>query len=86
MVGRALLLVLQTKCFTLLGTHSFHMPLQNIFWGLGFELLALLAKALETSNLYALWVLKQPKEECDQIRQSVGSFMLWGMLKINLAS
>ena len=86
MVRRALSLALHTKCFTLLGTRSFHMSLQKIFWGLGFELLALLAKALETSNLYALWVLKQPKEECDQIRQSVGSFMLRGMLKINLAS
>ena len=85
-VGRALLLALHTKFFTLLGTHSFHKPLQKFFWGLGLELLALLVEAVETGNLYALWVLKQPEEEGDQIKRSCGSRMLKGMLKISSAS
>jgi len=41
------------------------MPLQKLFWGLGFELLALLVEVVETSNLYALQVLKRPEEEGD---------------------
>ena len=85
-VGRALLLALHTKFFTLLGTRSFHKPLQKIFWGLGFELPALLAEVVETSNLYALRVLKRPEKEGDQIKRSCGSRMLKGMLKIKSAS
>ena len=46
----------------------------------------MLAEAVETSNLYALQVLKRLEEEGDQIRRSCGSLMLKGMLRINPAS
>ena len=51
MVRRALSLALHTKCFTLLGTRSFHMSLQKLVWGLGFELLALLAESSRNQQL-----------------------------------
>ena len=50
-VGRASLQTLQAKCLTLFRTRSFQRPLQKDFWGLKFELLGLLAEALQANNL-----------------------------------
>ena len=51
MVSRELLQARYVKCFTLWGTHSVQIPLQKDLWGIGLELLGLVAEALEANNL-----------------------------------
>ena len=85
-VGKALLKALHANTFTLFGTCNFQSPLQNCFWGVGLELLALLDKAEFANILYALRVVKTPVGVWDHMRRSGGSLALKGMLRISFAS
>ena len=85
-VGKALLQILHTKCFILLGTQSYQMLFQNFFWPLRFEPPALEEISQETNILWALLVVNIPVSMCAQIMRSSGRRVLNEIPKIMSAS